>query len=661
MESAKVSIEALSHRFRRVQKLVSRDTAFVCDRAAGLEKEEIPPGQSQVILDELTSLRSRIRYLINEVSQADSDEKVCFRRCRSRLDDYFASVSAHAHESVSASEFSTRKCNIAIGDFLLRRGYFDAVDCLTRDIENGFGKISSSNLHSSLTDYLDIDAYQTAEAVETQITMGDLSTVLSWCSDHGSKLRRLGSSLEFFVRQEQFLSLVYENKRLEALEFAQKNLAPLVDSSLPSQDTEVESEADSDKKAVGVRARRSSFSSSYSTTAATAATVSLTTHDAAALTSRGRAQERARERSLSLGAASSTGIASSSSSNKRQRTSTTRPEDWTFPTSSPFPIPVVTEADSSNTSNSNNNNTNKSTSWDAVRPSNGSVPAVHLEEALRRMVGILAFPVTSSSVPECYTRKLKNRRLRHLKDWFRAEFLRVYSLSTTAPLSQLVKLGLFSLKTPSCTTCSQPSTAPAKNAATCAQPSGPTPVCPVATNSASRVSVLSEALRVLQQHLPGGSVRSHLLSQMHSVAYRGSAEQPTRQTTAASAEDRYRGASTARATGGDLPSSSMPLLALQEHKPACPVCTSQGMYLASTLPAPVRNSSTLICRGSGEVMGQDNPPVALPNGEVYSRRYVMEKASYTAVDGAMKKLFICPATGLSVNVDDQLRPVFIIM
>jgi hypothetical protein len=51
-------------------------------------------------------------------------------------------------------------------------------------------------------------------------------------------------------------------------------------------------------------------------------------------------------------------------------------------------------------------------------------------------------------------------------------------------------------------------------------------------------------------------------------------------------------------------------------KPECPVCTYSGLLLAKDMPCASRVGSRLLCRGSGTVMDQNNPPVALPNGQV---------------------------------------------
>lgn len=42
--------------------------------------------------------------------------------------------------------------------------------------------------------------------------------------------------------------------------------------------------------------------------------------------------------------------------------------------------------------------------------------------------------------------------------------------------------------------------------------------------------------------------------------------------------------------------------------------------LSKNLPGTHKNVSSLICRITGEVMDEDNPPIYLPNGQVYGQK-----------------------------------------
>lgn len=56
-----------------------------------------------------------------------------------------------------------------------------------------------------------------------------------------------------------------------------------------------------------------------------------------------------------------------------------------------------------------------------------------------------------------------------------------------------------------------------------------------------------------------------------------------------------------------------------ERKPNCPSCVEPYLSLAQSLPRGRHDNSTLVCSISGQIMDENNPPMALPNGNVYSR------------------------------------------
>lgn len=55
-----------------------------------------------------------------------------------------------------------------------------------------------------------------------------------------------------------------------------------------------------------------------------------------------------------------------------------------------------------------------------------------------------------------------------------------------------------------------------------------------------------------------------------------------------------------------------------DRKPNCPTCVEPYLSLAQSLPRGRHENSILVCSLSGEIMNENNPPMALPNGNVYS-------------------------------------------
>ncbi|KLO05660.1 hypothetical protein SCHPADRAFT_839102 [Schizopora paradoxa] len=85
----------------------------------------------------------------------------------------------------------------------------------------------------------------------------------------------------------------------------------------------------------------------------------------------------------------------------------------------------------------------------------------------------------------------------------------------------------------------------------------------------------------------------------------------------------------------------------------CPICDAQSLgQLALEVPWSHHLNSTIVCSGTGKIMDADNPPMAFPNGYVYSKEFLQEMAAKK--DGRVT----CPRTGISCDFKD-LRKVFI--
>lgn len=84
----------------------------------------------------------------------------------------------------------------------------------------------------------------------------------------------------------------------------------------------------------------------------------------------------------------------------------------------------------------------------------------------------------------------------------------------------------------------------------------------------------------------------------------------------------------------------------------CPVCSETLGELAKALPLSHHVNSTIVCRITGEIMDEDNPPMALPNGMVYSAKALHDMAAR----GHGK--VTCPRT-LETYEDKEARKVYI--
>ncbi len=85
----------------------------------------------------------------------------------------------------------------------------------------------------------------------------------------------------------------------------------------------------------------------------------------------------------------------------------------------------------------------------------------------------------------------------------------------------------------------------------------------------------------------------------------------------------------------------------------CPVCLPPYADIAEKLPFSHHENSCIVCRLSGEVMNENNPPMILPNGHVYSQQSLQEMASKN--NGRIT----CPTTMQTFAITEA-RKVFIL-
>ena len=91
----------------------------------------------------------------------------------------------------------------------------------------------------------------------------------------------------------------------------------------------------------------------------------------------------------------------------------------------------------------------------------------------------------------------------------------------------------------------------------------------------------------------------------------------------------------------------------QQKSLLCPVCSEAGNKLAANLPFAHHGHSCLVCRMSGEVMDENNPPMVLPNGSIYSQKALKAMAE------SNDDIITCLRTGEEFDFQDA-KQVYII-
>ncbi|MEE6462757.1 hypothetical protein FKM82_001697 [Ascaphus truei] len=74
-------------------------------------------------------------------------------------------------------------------------------------------------------DLVNIEMFLTAKEVEESLERQETMTCLAWCHDNKSRLRKMKSCLEFSLRIQEFIELIRQNKRLDAVRHARKHFS----------------------------------------------------------------------------------------------------------------------------------------------------------------------------------------------------------------------------------------------------------------------------------------------------------------------------------------------------------------------------------------------------------------------------------------------------
>ncbi|KAJ3394529.1 GID complex subunit containing RING finger motif [Lobulomyces angularis] len=93
---------------------------------------------------------------------------------------------------------------------------------------------------------------------------------------------------------------------------------------------------------------------------------------------------------------------------------------------------------------------------------------------------------------------------------------------------------------------------------------------------------------------------------------------------------------------------------VEDQNVNCPCCSVDSFgKLAEGLPMAHQVNSVIVCRISGEIMNENNPPMVLPNGYVYSQNALNEMAEKN--NGNIK----CPRSNSTFHIS-QLRKAFVL-
>lgn len=207
----KVPYELLNKKFRAVQKVIDREVthvgAAVTDLSTVCSRQSVVPFEAAMALD---GVSQKLASLKRKAQEGIDEELECTRLCKTRLDHLKAYASGEMTQGMQNAWRRVRTDRMLV-DHFLRAGHYGTAMSLAQT--------------SNIEDYVDVSVFEVCQKVESGLRSHNTCACLAWCHENRSKLRRQKSTLEYRVRLQDFVELVRQGRRMDAVRYARKHLA----------------------------------------------------------------------------------------------------------------------------------------------------------------------------------------------------------------------------------------------------------------------------------------------------------------------------------------------------------------------------------------------------------------------------------------------------
>ncbi|XP_048744927.1 E3 ubiquitin-protein transferase MAEA-like isoform X1 [Ostrea edulis] len=213
----KVPYEILNKKFRSGQKNIDREVSHVQQASGEVEEclqDQNSPSIQQVSLA-LDNMVEKLCFLKRKAEESINEELEAAKVIKRRVEHLKEAECLQPH---SRPLWQKKRLDRMLVEYFLRSGYYNTAIMLAQ--------------HSDIQDLTNIDLFLTSREVEESLIRRETTPCLAWCYDNKSKLRKNKSTLEFKLRQQEFIELVREDKRLEAVRHARRYFVNLVDDQL---------------------------------------------------------------------------------------------------------------------------------------------------------------------------------------------------------------------------------------------------------------------------------------------------------------------------------------------------------------------------------------------------------------------------------------------
>ncbi|CAI9110541.1 OLC1v1010590C1 [Oldenlandia corymbosa var. corymbosa] len=176
-------------------------------------KDAMTETDHKVILQELKAKLKEVAPL-SQLESTQKDLNVALTKYPKLLEKSFNPDIAKAYRNV---DFDTQIVNQIIASHFYREGQFELGDCFVNEARVSEGEAAKSSF---------FEMYQILEAMKLR----NLEPALKWAASNHDPLKQNGSDIEFKLHRLQFVEILQNRSREEALKYAKTFLAPFATS-----------------------------------------------------------------------------------------------------------------------------------------------------------------------------------------------------------------------------------------------------------------------------------------------------------------------------------------------------------------------------------------------------------------------------------------------
>ncbi|XP_035826567.1 E3 ubiquitin-protein transferase MAEA isoform X2 [Aplysia californica] len=207
-----VPYELLNKQFRASQKVIDREVSKVNVTAGEFEKKMKEPTLTVGdVTSALTTMVDNLSMLKRKAEESIQEEIGATHVIKRRLAHLQERKSYGEQDSSPPLTWQKNRLDRMLVEYFLRAGYYNSALRLAK--------------HSNIEDLTNIDLFMMSKEIEDSLSKFETKPCLNWCADNRSKLRKMKSSLEFNVRKQEFVELIRENKRVDAIKHARKHFS----------------------------------------------------------------------------------------------------------------------------------------------------------------------------------------------------------------------------------------------------------------------------------------------------------------------------------------------------------------------------------------------------------------------------------------------------